>query len=72
MRATDSGDGHHHQSTSQWPSNLQRCALGSPTAGSVLLAHEERVASHFSADAAERSEQPAGVDWVTHGAECPK
>ena len=40
--------------------------------GRFFLDHEERVISLFSADAAERSEQPAGVDWFIHGAEWPK
>ena len=37
--------------------------------GRVSLNKEERVATHFSADAAERSEQPDGVDWFIRGAD---
>ena len=42
--------------------------------GRFFLDHEERVISLFSAEAAERSEQPAGIDWFIRGAEwikCP-
>ncbi|CAN0550191.1 unnamed protein product, partial [Laminaria digitata] len=40
--------------------------------GRFFLDHKERVTSLFSADAAERSKQPAGVDWFIRGAESPK
>ena len=40
--------------------------------GRFFLDHEERVASHLSADTAERSEQSAGVDWFIRGAEWPE
>ena len=39
--------------------------------GRFFLDHEERVIILFSADAAERSEQPAGVEWFIRGAEWP-
>ena len=40
--------------------------------GRFFLDHEERVISLLSADAAERSEQPAGVDWFIRGAKLLK
>ena len=40
--------------------------------GRFFLDHEEKVTSHFSANAAERSEQPAGVDWFIRGSEWPE
>ena len=40
--------------------------------GRFFLEHEEGVAGNFSADAAERSEQPADFDWFIRWAEWPK
>ena len=40
--------------------------------GRFFLDHEERITSLFSADAAEKSEQPADVDLFIRGAEWPK
>ena len=45
---------------------------GSQLLGRFFVDHEERVASHLSADTAERSEQSAGVDWFIRGAEWPE
>ena len=40
--------------------------------GWFFLDQKKRVISFFSSDAAERYEQPAGVDWFIRGGERPK
>ena len=63
---------HHHYSTSHSRQSPDDVLSESQLLGRLSLDHEDRAISLFSADATERSEQSAGVDWFIRGAEWPK
>ena len=60
-------NGHHLLSTDHSRQTPNDVLSESQLLGRFFLDHEERLISLFSADAAERSEQPVGVDWFIVG-----
>ena len=63
---------HHHWSTGNSRQTPDDVLSESQLLDRFFLDHEDRVISLFSADAAERSEQPADFDWFIRWAEWPK
>ena len=64
--------GHHHQSTGDRSKNADDAVAKLQFLDWPFLDHKGRVASLLSTEAAERSEQPAGVVWFIYGPEWPE